>query len=337
MNNKDNHNNMGWRTAFLAFSIMVLILTTACGDNTTAEPRTIDSDTSQTSAVNDEDVNQDGLVEQYRTTVSHAKETGEIISFLNENLAKAGEKNADIMIRELNVFYDADLERTQDAFFQPKVQESLMALPWPITSANAGSIEDDEIKQLVVTKLSGGYKLVEVEGSIYPIVDYEMQKKMSSNYLSEPLNQYITLKALESNEMSAKDGGLVISWDELANRAVMSENFVKRYPDSPEWEEVKQTYLQRYLSIYLIGLNNTPVFDYETYKLSSEVRSSYERLISLHPDTVTAKMAQRFLDVLAETKGQVFTKINGQQSDIAVVRQFHDSFLSEAESMLIPS
>lgn len=337
MNNRVDHNNKSWRVVFLAFSITVFIVTTACGDNTTAEPRKINTDIQETSAVDDKNKSQDSLVEQFRTTVSDAKETGEIISFLNENLAKAGENNADIMIRELNAFYDADLERTQDAFFQPKVQESLMTLPWPITSANAGSIADDEIKRLVVTKLSGGYKLVQVEGSIYPIVDYEMQKKMSSEFLSEPMNHYISLKAMESNEMTAKDGGLVISWDELADRAVSAETFVKRYPDSPEWEEVKQSYLDRYLSMYIIGLINTPVFDYETYKLKDEVRSSYEKLIKEQPITVTAKTAQSFMDVLVGTKGQVFKQINGQQTEIAEVKQFQDRFLSEAEAMLKPS
>lgn len=316
----------------MMIAICVLFVCTACGNGTSQQKKAAETRKAEVSAV-EADNNQDGLIKQFHTVVKGAKDASDIVSFLNENINKAGQNNADIMIRELNVFYQNDLQMTQDAFFKDDVQTMLLALPAPITSANAAAISDESIRQLVVTKLSGGYKLVEVEGSIFPIVDYEMQK-IYRTYLSQPLIDYIYLKAVESNEMSARDGGLVISWDDLAKRAIMAESFLRNHPDSPEYEEVTRLYLDSYLSMYIFGLNNTPVFDYDTFKLQDEVRASYEKLIQNEPDTVTAATVQKFLDVLSQTEGRVFENVNGEQKQIPLVSRFHGSFRATAESML---
>ncbi|WP_336774543.1 hypothetical protein [Paenibacillus sp. MMO-58] len=245
---------------------------------------------------------QDALIHKFKTVVSTAKEASDIVSFLNENLNKAGQNNADQMVRELYAFYAKDLPISQEAFFGDNIQNVLTEMDWPITSANAASITDEAIRQLVVTKLSGGYKLVWVEGTIYPIVDYSNQQKYSM-YLSKPLNSYIALKAAESSDPAAMDAGLVITWNELASRAVMAETFLKQYADSPEYTEVQSIYLDTYLSMYINGLSNTPIFDSSNLKLIPEVKASYVKVATENPDTVTGIMASRFLEILAKSDG----------------------------------
>ncbi|GGG77636.1 hypothetical protein [Paenibacillus radicis (ex Gao et al. 2016)] len=318
--------------ALITIAVVIIAVAAACGKKEENDGLQQGGNAKE-AASKKEGEGQDDLLNKFRATVKQAKEAADIVSFLNENMGKAGQANADIMIRELNAFYQTDLPRTQEQFYQPNVQEILLASEQPITAANAASFEDKAVRQLVVTKLSGGYRLEQAEGTIFPIVDYAMQQKFSA-YLSDALKQYVALKAVESSKPAAKDAGLVISWDELAERAVMAETFVSDYPDSPERAEVLQLYTDSYLSMYIYGLNNTPIFDYDTYKLKPETKASYEKLQANHPNTVTAETVKRFLEVLAGTGGRVYENKEGMQTKIAAVQRFHERFQADARSQL---
>ncbi|WP_336788121.1 hypothetical protein [Paenibacillus sp. MMO-177] len=276
---------------------------------------------------------QDALIHKFKTVVSTAKEASEIVSFLNENLNKAGQNNADQMVRELYGFYAKDLPASQKAFFGDHVQNVLTEMDWPITSANAASIPNEAVRQLVVTKLSGGYKLVWVEGTIYPIVDYGNQQKYSM-YLSKPLNSYIALKAAESSDPAAMDAGLVITWNELANRAVMAETFLKQYADTPEYTEVQSIYLDTYLRMYLNGLSNTPIFDSSNLKLLPEVKASYLKVSKEYPDTVTGIMASRFLEILAKSDDVGMMRGPAGTQLLPEVKEFQKNYRQTALKLL---
>lgn len=276
---------------------------------------------------------QDALIHKFKTVVSTAKEASDIVSFLNENLNKAGQNNADQMVRELYAFYAKDLQTSQEAFFGDNVQNVLTEMDWPITSANAASITDEAIRQLVVTKLSGGYKLVWVEGTIYPIVDYSNQQKYSM-YLPKPLNSYIALKAAESSDPAAMDAGLVITWNELASRAVMAETFLKQYADSPEYTEVESIYLDTYLRMYINGLSNTPIFDSSNLKLMPEVKSSYLKVATENPDTVTGIMASRFLEILAKSGDVAMMRGPAGTQLLPEVKEFQKNYRQTALKLL---
>lgn len=276
---------------------------------------------------------QDDLIHKFNTVVGTAKQASDIVSFLNENLNKAGQNNADQMVRKLYAFYAKDLQSSQEAFFGENVQKVLTEMDWPITSANAGSIPDETVRQLVVTKLSGGYKLVWVEGTIYPIVDYSNQQKYSM-YLSKPLNSYIALKAAESTGPAAMDAGLVITWNELENRAIMAETFLRDFPDTPEYPEVEGIYLDGYLKMYMNGLPNTPIFNSSSLKLVKDVKASYVNASSNNPNMITGIMASRFLEILEKTGDVAMVRGPGGIQLLPEVDQFQKNYRSEALKLL---
>lgn len=277
--------------------------------------------------------NQKQLLDKYNAVAADAQEAATIVSYLNENLMQADVSTADAMVRGLNAFYDKDLQRTQEAFFQGNVQEVLASAEWPITAVNASSITDEKVKQLVATKLAGGYKMVSVEGMIYPIVDYELQKTFMKK-LSDDLNVYIAIQAEESKQPTARDAALVISWDELADRALATENYLTKYPDTPERASVMQLYTNSYLTMYILGLNNTPVFDFDSFKLLDEVKESYEKTVREHPDSVTGKLISSYLEILETTGWNVYDKRNGEQTAIPKVKRFHEGYAAQAQAML---
>lgn len=324
------------QSLYICFAVCMAIGLMGCGradENKNAAPqnRTVKEPAAADAAQKSSD--QDALLHKFNTVVSTAKEASDIVSFLNENLNKAGQNNADQMVRQLYAFYGKDLEKAQEAFFANDVQKVLSEMDWPITSANAGSIPDEKVRQLVVTKLSGGYKLVWVEGTIYPIVDYSNQQKYSS-YLSKPLNSYIALKAAESNEPAAKDAGLVITWLELENRSIMAESFLKEYPDSPEYPEVERIFLDSYLRMYINGLPNTPIFDASSLKLIPDVKASYAKVSADNPDTVTGVMADRFLEILEKTGDAGMIRGPGGTQLLPEVKEFQKNYRQTAQKLL---
>jgi hypothetical protein len=250
---------------------------------------------------------------------------------------KMGEKiqpaEADELVRVLETYYGGHLEDAGKKYEADNVQQTLSALKWPINEETASGIKDDSIRQLVQETLAGGYKLETTEGYIFPIVDYG-QLLSFEDQVSIPMKSYLDLMATESDNASAGDGGLLISWDELASRTLASESYVVNFPDSPERSKVEDRFIN-YLTMYLIGLNNTPIFDYETFILLPDVKKQYEQMVASHSGTVTGQLVKQMLDILGKSGDAVFIKSkNGEQTDIPAVKQFRDQFKTAARSKL---
>jgi hypothetical protein len=85
----------------------------------------------------------------------------------------------------------------------------------------------------------------------------------------------------------------------------------------------------------LIGLNNTPIFDYDTFLIQPEVKSQYVQMATIHGGTITGQLTKELLSILDTTEGAVFTKSkNGEQTNIPAVQQFRDKLNATANSKL---
>ncbi|MBB6674838.1 hypothetical protein [Cohnella nanjingensis] len=238
-------------------------------------------------------------------------------------------ETGDALLREMFAFYERDLPNAEKKFEAENVQKGLMKAKWPITADNAAEIKDETAKALVDKSLAGGYKLEQAEGFIFPVVDYGKLKRADAKVTPE-MKDFVALYAMESDNKTAADAGLVIEWTELASRTIAAENYIKTYPTSALREKAEQRYMM-YLNDLLIGLNNTPIFDFDTLKLDPKVKEVYTKTIQANPDTVTAKMTQQLLDILAKTNGTVFKKgKDGAQIDIPEVKAFRDGLEKNA-------
>jgi hypothetical protein len=63
----------------------------------------------------------------------------------------------------------------------------------------------------------------------------------------------------------------------------------------------------------LLGMNNTPIFDYETQKFSEEAKTAYVEFIKANPDAVTSWMLLEYLSYLDGT-GYIMDYNNEAQS-----------------------
>lgn len=325
-------------TAILAMAIL-----TGCSQNgksdSTGGSNTTDSeqaapepgsnnDSEKSQQETESDTNKEQILSDFDKFKAGKPEAKEWLAWFDEHLAKLPAEDADQLVRELLAFYEMDLGKVQDEYLKEAVYRELGTLEWPITEDSLSRIKDEAVRQTITDHFAGGYKLQTVEGMVFPIVDYGKVSKYA-DAVSEPMGEYLKLLAMESDARMASDGGLVITWDELAERTVAYEVYFKQYADTPESAKVKEQYENRYLPAYFNGLVNTPIYDYDTFKLNSEVKASYENTIKKYPDSETAKLAQQFIDVLKKNDWKVYEGSGGGRKDIPEVKQFLDSVLPD--------
>jgi hypothetical protein len=128
-------------------------------------------------------------------------------------------------------------------------------------------------------------------------IDYDKILKDFGRFASDQVARYLEIMAAESNKHFAEDAALVISLDELADRTVKTEKYIDRYPDFVQVQQVKQFH-DYYLTAYLLGLNNTPLFDYQTEKAKEAFLKSYENTIANQKGTKLAAILEEYLVLL---------------------------------------
>lgn len=280
-----------------------------------------------------EETAEEKLAQEWATLKEEATEAAELIAFVDDRLSEATQEQADGMIRDVFAFYEQDLSYSQEQFFSQDMQPVLTDVQLPVTEDNVAEVPDETVRKLISSKLKGNYKFIVTEGSFFPIVDYGAFQAYEEA-ISYDLLAYINLKAMESDEVSASDGGLIIGWDELARRLLTAEDYLKLYASSPEADEVRDIYLNDYLPKYMYGLNNTPNFDFETMQVTADAKASYEATAAEHPDSVTGQLVQGFLDVLEETDGQLFEGTIEDENEVPEVKAYRDSLEKEFDRLM---
>nr|WP_092073244.1 hypothetical protein [Dendrosporobacter quercicolus]NSL49963.1 hypothetical protein [Dendrosporobacter quercicolus DSM 1736]SDM56063.1 hypothetical protein SAMN04488502_105222 [Dendrosporobacter quercicolus] len=165
--------------------------------------------------------------------------------------------------------------------------------------ASLAGLQDAELKDLLLGFQAGGYKFDSAEGLYFPLIDYSLYQRYNS-LLTADLAAYIDIMAVESAKAAAKDGALVIGWDEIIRRALRQEKFLNRYSDSPKFTEVKDLY-KRYVLWGLYGANNTPLFDDATKLFNPEARAAYQQIAGADAGSSLLETIRSYLEVLKGT------------------------------------
>ncbi len=113
------------------------------------------------------------------------------------------------------------------------------------------------------------------EGGWYIREDFDFLCEMLRDWPVD-INKYLVFMKEESKQDVLMDGGLVIPWDDLRKRIIRFEEFARNYPALQETKTKIQPELKGLLYVYLAGVDNSPVFDWESQKMNPELKSSYE-------------------------------------------------------------
>lgn len=135
-------------------------------------------------------------------------------------------------------------------------------------------------------------------------IDYRQLYLDFGKYLSDDYKDYLELIEIELNEPISKEGALIVSWDELGERVILFEKYLEKYPIAENFDQIQDKYYY-YMSSYLYGLNNTPVYEYSTGTLLEDVKKSYEGFIEKNPQSQTTIIINGYLGKLMENKWKV--------------------------------
>ncbi|MDD4767355.1 MAG: hypothetical protein PHF87_07210 [Desulfotomaculaceae bacterium] len=262
-------------------------------------------------------LNQEELMNQYQILINENKPAGELTGFIKANLTSFSQENLDKAVISCLEVMQTQLKDYEDKMFSNDINiplnnykhEDLVKLQ---------NIKEETIKNLLQDAFSNGYKLSQSEGMYYPEIDYDLILKEFGGQTSDQVAGYLEIMAAESNKHFASDAALLISPDELANRTVKTEKYIGNYPDFALIQQVKQFH-GYYLKAYLLGLNNTPLFDYQTEKAKDSFIQSYEKTIAENKETKLAGILEEYLSLLDEydyTKSEeIMDFVTGVTSD----------------------
>ncbi|NGZ77933.1 hypothetical protein [Saccharibacillus alkalitolerans] len=148
-----------------------------------------------------------------------------------------------------------------------------------------------------------GYVLDTTEGYYFPKIDYERYLKYADD-VGRRYADYLTIRADETRSELTKDAGLIVSWEELLDRAERQRLYLERYPSSPESDTVGQMYAQS-LYIVLYGTDNVPLFDFRTGEIDPDARAAYKRKAAEGGPSSFAKMLRGYVRLLEQGGGKL--------------------------------
>ncbi len=153
------------------------------------------------------------------------------------------------------------------------------------------------------------------EGMIFAELDPAFLIRKAGDRISPAMKAYLALEDVETKERVAGDGGLRISAKELAERTVQWEKFNQQYPDFVGFIQ-SENHFRWGLTTLLIGMDNTPAFNYDDFLLNEEYKTAYEWLVKTHPDTKTGKAIKEVYDILKSEGLKSGTKHQKKSKDL---------------------
>jgi len=108
------------------------------------------------------------------------------------------------------------------------------------------------------------------------------------DYLEPDLLEFYHLMVMEQENPVEEDAALKLSWEELLQRTLGWEQFIRANKESAKLKDDMTWYYGSHINTLVMGTNGTPVFDYQTHEFSGEAREAYAAFINAHKDSVTA-------------------------------------------------
>lgn len=232
-----------------------------------------------------------------------------IKEYIDENIGKVSQLEGNEMIdhfekslnnnlyslesRLLSLDKDMELLKISDEFF------------FPIDKIN--KIKNEDLKREVVTLFDTKYKLINIEGAFYPIIDYKGLQDEYNNFVTDEWKEYLAVKAMDSNNPPFIDGALRIGYDDLANRILKTENYLNKYLDSARHEEMLDSYHNK-ITLYLKGVDNTPIANANTKKIYDDIMVSYTNT-SYQEGYITANILSKYVEAIKDNNNIIDNKV----------------------------
>ena len=135
------------------------------------------------------------------------------------------------------------------------------------------------------------------------------------DYVSDAYREYLKITADKNEGKFVDDAGITITFKELADRIIVWENFMKKYPDADKdlKKNVKEKVLQ-YRNAYILGMDNTPTISSgKNPSILEKNNREFDRFIKAYPKSPTAEIIKYFQKNYKTKgiKGIIYKKLEG--------------------------
>ncbi|WP_037285214.1 hypothetical protein [Saccharibacillus sacchari] len=227
-------------------------------------------------------------------------------NYIEKNATSSSPTSVTVWLRRLEAVQNKRLPGLEEALSREPIQDALMNTDgiygdWK-KGTRTGNAQADK---LLAEIENNGYVLDSTEGYFFPKIDYLRYMKQASR-TTDRYADYLKIRSDETISELTKDAGLIVSWEELTERAERQSLYLASYPKTPETAVVQQMYDQS-LYIVLYGTDNVPLFDYETRKIDPEAKAAYQKQIRTNSQSPFTKLLRNYTRVL-EQNGGTLTK-----------------------------
>ena len=161
-----------------------------------------------------------------------------------------------------------------------------------------------------------GFSLAMGEGMIFPVVDWRRLRDFFAPRASPGMKSYIDQELIEETEQVWDDGGIIVSLEDLADRAVFWEKFSNEHPYFPLIGQVKES--ARWMRLVLVnGADNTPSFNYEDQSIAPDFRKVWAYITQKYPGTELAKVCEEISGLCAAEGWKRTKKVEDWQTAFA--------------------
>ncbi|MWV47071.1 hypothetical protein GRF59_26090 [Paenibacillus sp. HJL G12] len=301
------------KSAFTAAALIAAIsLQAGAGATHAAGTTTVNQTVSASTAASAKTAHANAVYNHMMSLLKSPSKQAEAVSYMEKNIYQVTPWQGSMMVLKLENAEKAHLDAWNDKFFKDSIQTKLMKLmkSGDDLTALINKTNDKSLKSLFKGARDSGYRIDTSEGMYYLVLDYPRFQKVRS-YVSADIKSYIDIMTAETKAPFANDAALSIGWTEVTKRALAQEAFVKSFPHSNRTAQVKSLFNQ-YLSISMSGLNNTPLFDYDTKKVDAKAKAALQAAVSKGDPTKSGyiKKLQGFLDVLKKNNDTLTPEVD---------------------------
>jgi hypothetical protein len=142
--------------------------------------------------------------------------------------------------------------------------------------------QNAKAKTFIEKLLRNGFRLAIAEGSAYIMPDFTFYVQQFLPFISNTMQSYLQQQIKEQKEGFMVDGALQVQPSALADRIVYWKTFLQQHPSFSFNAAINAKQVE-YTTFLLEGVDNMPLFDHQTQKLSAAYKDAYEHVLSEYP------------------------------------------------------
>jgi hypothetical protein len=182
-----------------------------------------------------------------------------------------------------------------------------------------------EVKDYNERLKKNGFQVASSEGISYIKTDRDFIAQWFYSYVSPTMKDYLQQLNKENKEGFQEDAGLSIEAKQYAERLAWWDDFIRQNQSFILIQEAKE-YRKELLTFFLLGMDNSPVMDYATNKVTDYYKTAYTYLQENYPNTETNKLVNPYFEFLLQNDTKRASLLLNNYKRQGIILDFGASF-----------